>query len=464
MSTICDDLRAAILQAAMQGKLTKQLPEDGDAEELLSSVAEARKLAAKNAKASEQIDDIEKLFAIPDSWSWARVGDIFSHNTGKTKNASQNTSGEPRKYITTSNLYWNYFDFSKVGKMNFKKEELEKYTVKNGDLLVCEGGDFGRTAIWNYDEEVCFQNHIHRLRFFYQMDAKFFYWLFYLYKQSGFIKGKGIGIQGLSSGALHNIVFPIPPLAEQERIVKKVDELMARVVDLEQSADALASLKKAFPDDIKASLLQAAMQGKLTKQLPEDGNAGDLLEKIKAEKGKLHKKKKELPISEDEIPFEIPNSWCWQKLENISTFIGDKNNQIKESAVKKEGKYKVVSQSKELFIGYYDDERKLLKINHPVLVFGDHTALVKYIDFDFIIGADGVKVISPICMDVKYLYYALKYLLVGVNELGGYSRHYKFIKDKLVPIPPLTEQKRIAERLDTLMQNINVVGDLIASE
>ena len=247
MSTICDDLRAAILQAAMQGKLTKQLPEDGDAEELLSSVAEARKLAAKNAKASEQIDDIEKLFAIPDSWSWARVGDIFSHNTGKTKNASQNTSGEPRKYITTSNLYWNYFDFSKVGKMNFKKEELEKYTVKNGDLLVCEGGDFGRTAIWNYDEEVCFQNHIHRLRFFYQMDAKIFYWLFYLYKQSGFIKGKGIGIQGLSSGALHNIVFPIPPLAEQERIVKKVDELMARVVDLEQSADALASLKKAFP-------------------------------------------------------------------------------------------------------------------------------------------------------------------------------------------------------------------------
>lgn len=206
------------------------------------------------------------------------------------------------------------------------------------------------------------------------------------------------------------------------------------------------------------------MQGKLTKQLPEDGSAEDLLEEIKAEKEKLPRKKKELPVSDDEAPFEIPGSWRWQKLENISTFIGDKSNQIKESLAKKEGKYRVVSQSKELFIGYYDDERKLLKVDHPVLVFGDHTALIKYIDFNFIIGADGVKVINPICVDIKYLYYALKYLLIGVNELGGYSRHYKFIKDKLIPLPPLAEQKRIVERLDALMQNTNVVGDLIASE
>ena len=153
----------------------------------------------------------------------------INHNTGKTKNVSQNSTGTPRKYITTSNMYWNYFDFTKVGTMNFKDDELEKYTVKKGDLLVCEGGDFGRTAIWNYGEEVCFQNHIHRLRFFKELSHKYFYWLFYFYKSTNLIKGKGIGIQGLSSGALHNIVFPLPPLAEQKRIVERLDTLIQNI-------------------------------------------------------------------------------------------------------------------------------------------------------------------------------------------------------------------------------------------
>lgn len=228
MSNICDDLRISILQAAMQGDLTEQFDEDDSAKALLE-----RLIASKSPKSKKTtpITDDDKPFRIPDSWEWARVGDIFDHNTGKTKNAAQNTSGELRKYITTSNLYWNYFDLEKVGEMHFKAEELEKYTVKKGDLLVCEGGDFGRTAIWNSDEEVCFQNHVHRLRAYCKINTQFFYWLFYFYKKSGLIKGKGIGIQGLSSGVLHEIVFPLPPLVEQNRIVEKIDELMARVAE-----------------------------------------------------------------------------------------------------------------------------------------------------------------------------------------------------------------------------------------
>lgn len=242
MSNICKDLRLAILQSAFQGKLTKQLSEDGKAKDLLDRIKQAQEESGEKLKEALPVGDDDQLFAIPDSWYWVRIGDIFNHNTGKTKNAAQNTTGESRKYITTSNMYWNSFDFSKVGKMNFKEEELKKYTVKKGDILVCEGGDFGRTAIWDYDEEVCFQNHIHRLRFFYPLNTNFFYWLFFFYKNANLIKGKGIGIQGLSSSALHNIAFPLPPLAEQERIVKKIDELMARVADLEQLADTLASL------------------------------------------------------------------------------------------------------------------------------------------------------------------------------------------------------------------------------
>lgn len=175
MSNICKDLRLAILQSAFQGKLTKQLSEDGKAKDLLDRIKQAQEESGEKLKEALPVGDDDQLFAIPDSWYWVRIGDIFNHNTGKTKNAAQNTTGESRKYITTSNMYWNSFDFSKVGKMNFKEEELKKYTVKKGDILVCEGGDFGRTAIWDYDEEVCFQNHIHRLRFFYPLNTNFFY-------------------------------------------------------------------------------------------------------------------------------------------------------------------------------------------------------------------------------------------------------------------------------------------------
>ena len=212
------------------------------------------------------------------------------------------------------------------------------------------------------------------------------------------------------------------------------------------------------------------MQGKLTEQLPEDGDAEELLEQIRAEKekliseGKIKKQKPLAPITDDEIPFSIPENWKWVRLESIISFIGDKSNQIKESDVKEEGTFPVVSQSKEKIIGYCDDENKVLFVDEPVLVFGDHTALIKYIDFDFIVGADGVKIMKPIVINPFYLYYALTYNLIGISSIGGYSRHYKFIKDKLIPIPPQKEQERIVDKLSNSMQDINAVRELIASE
>lgn len=430
MSTICDILRAAILQAAMQGSLT-----DYDGE----------------------------------SWNESKIEDVCELCTGNSisenvKKAKYMKVVEGRNYIGTKDLLFDHsFNYENGVKIPFDEKNFR--IANRGDILLCiEGGSAGR-KIGILEEDVNYGNKLCRFSPNNKLNNRFLY--FYIQSplfQEQFSESMTGIIGGVSIKKIKAITIKYPDITEQKRIVEKVDELLARVADLEQSTDALASLKKTFPGDAKASLLQAAMQGKLTKQLPEDGNAEDLLEEIKAEKEKLPRKKKELTISEDKVPFEIPASWCWQKLENISAFIGDRDNQIKESMAKKEGKYKVVSQSKELFIGYYDDERKLLKIDHPVLVFGDHTALVKYINFNFIIGADGVKVISPIGMDIRYLYYALKYLLIGVKELGGYSRHYKYIKDELIPIPPLAEQKRIVERLDTLMQNINVVENLIASE
>ena len=160
-------------------------------------------------------------FDIPDSWSWARIDEIFQHNTGKALNSS-NTKGSLKNYITTSNLYWGYFKLDSLKQMLFTDEEVEKCSIRQGDLLVCEGGDIGRAAIWNYDFPMCIQNHIHRLRAFSYVEIQFYYYVFYLYKQLGIIGGKGIGIQGLSTKALGRIILPVPPLNEQRRILNKI--------------------------------------------------------------------------------------------------------------------------------------------------------------------------------------------------------------------------------------------------
>ena len=175
---------------------------------------------------TERCIDDEIPFEIPDSWLWCRLGEIFQHNTGKALNGS-NQSGELLEYITTSNLYWNRFELDKLRSMYFTETEIDKCTVKAGDLLVCEGGDIGRAAIWNYDYEMRIQNHIHRLRPYAGICIKYFYYLFYFYKNSGMIGGKGIGIQGLSSNALHQMLFPVPPLNEQYRIVQEIEKLFS---------------------------------------------------------------------------------------------------------------------------------------------------------------------------------------------------------------------------------------------
>ena len=111
--------------------------------------------------------------------------------------------------------------------MNFTESEIEKCTVQKGDLLVCEGGDIGRAAIWNYDNEIRIQNHIHKLRPFTEISILLYYYVFYYYKLTDRINGRGIGIQGLSSNQLHNIFLPLPPLNEQKRIADKVSQLFS---------------------------------------------------------------------------------------------------------------------------------------------------------------------------------------------------------------------------------------------
>ena len=241
-------LRKSVLQYALEGKLVPQQAEDGSAEELLAEIqAEKQRLyvagklkkkdlahstifRAEDGKYYEQggktitcIDE-EIPFAIPKSWCWVTIGNLFQHNNGKQLN-KENSLGTLMSYITTSNLYWDGFKLDKLKKMPFTEQEIERCQAIKGDLLVCEGGDIGRARIWTYDYPIMLQNHIHKLRAYLPVCTKYFYYIFYLYNLTGAIRGKGIGIKGFSSRALHATRLPLPPLAEQERIAKKLDEI-----------------------------------------------------------------------------------------------------------------------------------------------------------------------------------------------------------------------------------------------
>lgn len=245
-------LKKSILQEAIQGKLVPQIAEEGTAQELLEQIKFEKQKLVKESKLKksaladsiiykgddnkyyEQIDKETKeitediLFDLPNKWQWCRIGIIFMHNNGKQLNKG-NSKGKLMKYITTSNLYWDGFVLDNLKEMPFEKNEIDRCMAVKGDLLVCEGGDIGRSCIWNYDFPIMLQNHIHKLRPYIPLCTKFFYYIFNLYNLAGLIGGKGIGIQGFSSKALHNTLVPLPPLKEQYRIVTQIEKLFEQL-------------------------------------------------------------------------------------------------------------------------------------------------------------------------------------------------------------------------------------------
>ena len=245
---IYDKLKKSILQYAIQGKLVPQDPNDEPASVLLERIRAEKKAKLCKKYVDSYIykgddncyyekfgDSVKEIsdeipFDTPESWQWIRIDNLFQHNTGKALNSS-NTQGALHPYITTSNVYWGYFNLKRVKEMPFTGDEFTKCSIVSGDLLVCEGGDVGRAAIWRKDIPMCIQNHIHRLRAYHPVCTAFYYFAFYAYKSIGLIGGKGIGIQGLSSGALGKLIFPLPSLAEQGRIVKQVKTILAKLKD-----------------------------------------------------------------------------------------------------------------------------------------------------------------------------------------------------------------------------------------
>ena len=433
----------------------------------------------------------EVPFDIPDSWEWVRLGELFQHNTGKALNAA-NRAGQLKPYITTSNLYWDCFELDNLKEMHFSESEIEKCTVIKGDLLVCEGGDIGRAAIWPYDYPMCIQNHIHRLRAYVPICTRFFYYLFDLYKHAGWIGGKGIGIQGLSSNAIHVLLFPLPPLTEQHRIVSAIDSIQPYTDAYASVESTLGTLNTTFPDRLKKSILQEAVQGKLVPQDPSDEPAEALLERIRAEKqrlikeGKIKKDKHESVIFrrdnshyekrgsevvciDEEIPFEIPENWAWARLSSASVSIADGDHQPPPQ-VQSGIPFLVISNVSDGKIDFSNTRyvpkeyfNTLAEIRIPQ--FGDLLFTVTG-SYGIVIPVQTerkfcfqrhVALIKLSCLSPKFMQLWLSSPLVyeqcrrAATGTAQKTVGLASLKGLLIPIPPLNEQERIVQKLNTLL-------------
>ena len=369
MIGICDDLRKAVLQAAIQGKLTEQLASDGDAETLYAEIQqEKQKLIAekkiKKEKPLEHIDSDEVPFDIPENWKWVRLGDLGEYRKGPfgsslTKSMFVPKSADSIKVYEQKNAIKKDYSIGDYFISFCKFKEMKSFEVLPGDIIVSCAGTIGEAYLLPKEAPKGIINQaLMRVRLFNKHIMDF--WLIYfdyILKKQAKLNSSGTAIKNIPPfDVLKSFCLPLPPLAEQHRIVAKVDELMAKIDELENTEKSLTNLYNSFPGDMKSSLLQAAIQGKLTEQLASDGDAETLYAEILAEKkrlikeGKIKNEKALEPIDPDEVPFDIPDNWKWVKIAIICNLYT--GNSIPE-AVKRE---KYLKQNKDgyCYIGTKD--------------------------------------------------------------------------------------------------------------
>ena len=378
-------LKNSILQMAVQGKLVPQDPNDEPASVLLERIRTEKERLIKEKKIKreknpsvifkgadntpyEKIgDEVRSLadeipFDIPDSWEWVTLQTIATSSLGKTLDKAKN-KGDLKPYLCSINVYWDGIDLTTVKETRLEENELPKYLLRPGDLLICEGGDVGRSAVWESTQEMYYQNALHRVRFYGEINPHYFQLLLECYKGNQILDAysKGMTIKHLVQTALNTIVFPLPPLSEQTRIVDAVNRLLPYLHSYDRAEQKLSALNTGFPEALKKSILQEAVQGKLVPQDPSDEPAEALLRRIRAEKqrlikeGKIKKDKHESVIFrrdnshyekldgmerciDDELPFEIPKSWAWVRWGAIAESIQYGYN----APAKQEGRIRMV--------------------------------------------------------------------------------------------------------------------------
>lgn len=487
------DLKNSIFQLAIQGKLVEQRQEEGAAKELLKQILAERERLVKEGKIKKQkalseIIEEEIPFDIPESWEWVRLGNICKKiGSGSTPTGGKAVYKESGiKFLRSQNVY---NDGLRIADVAFISEEQNKQgsIVKPKDILLnITGGSIGRCALVLDDFDIANINqHVMIIRNIVTENRFFLHnVLISPYVQSMIMSVQvGVSREGLSAEKLKDFLIPLPPLEEQKRIVAKIEELLPYVHQYDEAHAKVKELNKKFPEEMQKSILQYAIQGKLVVQRQDEGTAEDLYQQIQAEKAKLVKegkikREKSLPaITEDEIPFDIPESWMWVRLENICEYI-QRGKSPKYSDIKK---YPVVAQKCNQWSGFSLEKAKFIDPEtitsykeERILVNGDlmwnSTGLgtlgriAIYEDcknpYELAVADSHVTVIRPLKTHVsfKYLYYYFSNPSVQnvIEEQSDGSTKQKelstnTVKNYIVPLPPLEEQKRIVAKIEELL-------------
>ena len=324
------DLKNAILQLAVQGKLVPQDPNDEPAPELLKRIKTEKEQLVKEGKVKKEkpispITDDEIPFDIPESWEWSKIGHLFTIIRGITFPAeakAKTPSPDLVPCATTGSVQDNYNSNADVFVSSDYVKRDDQWLLSH-DIIMSTANSrelVGKTCIWNGHERKTFGGFLTVLRPADGIYPVYAYFALMSIKARGaFLKSatQTTNIANINTQVISNTLFPLPPLAEQRRIVAKIEELMPLVEEYGKAEEQLTALNAEFPDKLRKSILQQAIQGKLTERDPADEPASELLKRIWTEKerlvkeGKFKKDKPLPPITEDAIPFEIPDTWVW---------------------------------------------------------------------------------------------------------------------------------------------------------
>ena len=483
-------LKNSILQEAIEGRLVPQDPNDEPASVLLDRIRKEKARLVKEGKLKKKdleetpISEDEKPFDIPDSWEWCRIRDIFIINPKVSGNDEDDVAFIPmekivacygskytydiRKWKDVKSSFTSFADgdvaFAKITPCFQNRKSMILQNLPNG----IGAGTTELKVLRQYSETI---------------DRKY---LLYFLASSYFVEEasfKGTANQQrIVVGYLENKLFPLPPLAEQHRIVAKIEELLPKVEEYGKAQEALDKLNEELPEQLKKSILQEAIEGRLVPQDPNDEPASVLLDIIRKEKAKLVKegklKKKdlvEIPIAEDEKPFEIPESWEWHRIGFLaSLYTGNSiSKDVKESKyINVKGRWYIgtkdvnfdntINYDNGVYIPEKEEQQFKIAPSGSILMCiegGSAGRKIGIIDRDVCFG-------NKLCCFLSYgifnmfIYYYLQSSnfkeIFNDNKkgiIGGVS--INMMSPLLIPVPPLAEQHRIVEKIEQLMKEID---------
>ena len=325
--------------------------------------------------------------------------------------------------------------------------EDKKIHIQSGDVLLTIVGTIGRTAVVPNDcEKFMLQRSVCVMKPKECVNPEFLALILNSPSLFEWIMdhASGTAQKGIYLKTVKQIPITLPSIEEQRRIVTKINQLFEQIDFAEKAYDELSG---PLAERFRQLCLEKAIQGKLVPQLESEPEVEQIGE------------------APEDVPFAIPEKWKWVLFSDAVKVISSRPFQIKAKEVLEQGLYPVISQSKEQIDGYSNDDKKLIPDSElPIIIFGDHTRTLKYVDFRFVVGADGTKLlhVKTSSIDPKYFYIALQ-SMIGQTRQRGYSRHFQFLKVLHIPIPPIEEQRRIVAKLNELLDSTSQLERTIST-